>query len=126
MKLFVTTAIAAMWTSLAFANTQIAWTTDSIPVEIRARIEQVVSSRCDVYGNGLKEARSSVRVDRVDQGATDFHYSVTLSTRDRIDQVLFEDVDAIRVEAVHYSFTNPTAGDPIRVKATGLSAGRCK
>ena len=124
-KLFITFGLIAA--NIAFAGAEIEWTSDNIPAEIRARIEQTVSSRCEIYGNGLKEFASEVRVDRVDQGVIDYFYTVTLSTKQRIDQMIFEDVEAVQIEVAQYSFSNPTAGDPIQVELLqGLNAGSCK
>lgn len=111
----------------AFAFTKIEWAKDSeIPVDVRTRIEQTANARCQPIGIGWKEASTSIREELTDDGIVDYFYTVILSSKFKIDQVMMEDVDSVQIEVAKFSFSNPKAGDPIEVRYIKGLRNNCK
>lgn len=84
-----------------------------LPSELRVKVLETIKSQCGnlISAYGLREIRTDVRVDRVDQGIRDYYYETTLSSRYYFDG-MHPTYTTITVESAHYDVIN---GEPFAV-----------
>lgn len=117
MKTIIAAFAISVISSTAFANTvDSAFERESpIPVELRSRILQAIQSQCTdhISAYGLKETRTDVRMEKIDQGVVDYFYTTTFTSRYFFDG-MHPVTTYITVESAQFSFSN---GDNLEVSS---------
>lgn len=116
MKTLIIAAITAVSLS-SFANTtESVFKKDSqISKQLQARILETLNARCSnlITPYRLTEEATTVRVEKVDQGITDYYYTTVFSSRYYFDG-MHPSYTEITVESVEYDFQN---GDNLSVSS---------
>jgi hypothetical protein len=75
----------------------------------QAVIAKAVAEKCYLSGE-LTEVKTEVRVDRVDQGVIDYYYTSEFTTKQRLDQYIFDTYKVV-VESAIFSAYDHQAQD---------------
>ena len=105
MKKFIALIVlAASMTSQANTLETVFKKETSIPKELQEKIFESLKTRCSdiISAYGLREMKTEVRIDRVDQGITDRYYTTVFTSRYYFDGY-HPTTTRIEVKSVEYS-----------------------
>ncbi len=105
MKQFICALILLSGT---FASAAVFKTDTLLPQGLQSKIISAVPSQCSAFD--LKEVSTTEREEYIDQGVIDYFFVTTLIGKNKVDQLIYENVEIV-VESAQYSFSNPLAGD---------------
>ncbi len=109
-------AIATLVSVSTFANDlQSVYKKDTVlPVRVQERVLETLKTQCPnlLINWGLTEVITTLRVDKVDQGITDYYYTTSFSSRFYFDGMHPSYAD-ITVESVNWDLQN---GDDISIQ----------